>query len=132
MKNSLPLPSLANRNFNNLKDEINKPIYTYNDEFMRHFVGQSIKGGRCSALNQYQKSNISDQVFNIISKELDINGNVCEILEKYFEFSNKQRKIIENEQDSQFSDNETMMKKKEPNILAKNLKNYQYTKKYQN
>ena len=73
---------------------------------MRHFVRQSIKGGRCSALNQYYKSNISQEVFNIISKELNVNGNdnVCEIIDKYFEYTNKQRKIIEDEYDSKFKD----------------------------
>ena len=66
---------------------------------MRHFVKQSIKGGRCSALNQYYKSNISQKVFSIISKELNVNGNddVCEIINEYFEYTNEQRKIIEDE-----------------------------------
>ena len=52
MKNSLTLPSLAIKYFNSLGDENDEPIYTYSDEFMRDFVRQSIKGGRCSALNQ--------------------------------------------------------------------------------
>ena len=43
-------------------------------------------------------------MFNIISKELDINGNACEILEKYFEYTNEQRNIIEGEYDSQFKE----------------------------
>ena len=73
---------------------------------MRHFVRKSIKGGRCSALNQYYKSNISDKVFKIISKELNVNvnGNVCEIIDKYFENTNKQIKRKEDEFDSQFKD----------------------------
>ena len=106
MKNSLTLPSLANKYFNSLRDESDEPIYTYNDEFMRHFVRQSINGGRCSALNQHYKSNISQEVFNIISKELNVNGkdNVCEIIDKYFEYTNKQRKILEDEYDSKFKD----------------------------
>ena len=106
MKNSLTLPSLANKYFNSLRDENDEPIYTYNDEFMRHFVRKSIKGGRCSALNQYYKSNISQEVFNIISKELNVNGNdnVCEIIDKYFEYTNEQGKIIEDEYDSKFKD----------------------------
>ena len=106
MKNCLTLPSLANKYFNSLRDENDEPIYTYNDEFMRHFVRKSIKGGRCSALNQHYKSNISQEVFNIISKELNVNDNdnVCEIIDKYFEYTNKQRKIIENENDSKFKD----------------------------
>ena len=74
MKNNLTSPSSANKYFNSLRDENDEAIYTYNDEFMRHFVRQSIKGGRYSALNQNYRSNISDEVFNIISKELDING----------------------------------------------------------
>ena len=106
MKNSLILPSLANKYFNSLRDEYDEPIYTYNDEFMRHFVRKSIKGGRCSALNQHYKSNISQEVFNIISKDLNVNcnDNVCEIMDKYFEYTNKQRKIIEDEYDSKFKD----------------------------
>ena len=85
MKNCLTLPSLANKYFNSLRGESDEPIYTYNDEFMKHFVRKSIKGGRCSALNHYYKSNISLEVFNIISKELNIdnnNENVCEIIDK--------------------------------------------------
>ena len=105
MKNCLTLPSLANKYFNSLRDESDEPIYTYNDEFMRHFVRKSVKGGRCSALNQNYKSNISQEVFNIISKELNVNNNnenVCEIIDRYFEYTNKQRKIIEDEYDSNF------------------------------
>ena len=85
LKNSLTLPSSANKYFISLRDENDEPIYTYNDEFIRHFVRQSVKGGRCSALNQYYKSTIADEVYNIISKELVVNGNICEILDKYFE-----------------------------------------------
>ena len=47
MKNSLTLPSLANEYFINLRDESDENIYTYNDEYMRQFVRQSIKGGGC-------------------------------------------------------------------------------------
>ena len=43
-------------------------------------------------------------MFEIISKELDINGNVCEIIDKHFEFTNKHRKSIGNEYDSQLDD----------------------------
>ena len=104
MKNSSTLPSLANKSFNNLKDKNDVRLYTYNDEFMRHFVRQSINGDHCSALKQYYKSNISDKVFNIISKELDIKGNVCEILERCFEYTKKTFKKRENEYDSKFID----------------------------
>ena len=106
MKNSLTLPSLANKYFNSLREENDEPIYTYNDEIMRHFERQSIKRGRCSALNQNYKSNFSQEAFNIISKELNVNDNdnVCEIIIKYFEYTNEQRKIIEDEYDSKYND----------------------------
>ena len=104
MKSSLTLPALANKYSNSLRDENDEPLYTYNDEYMRHFVRKSIKGGRCASYNQYYKSIIPDKVINIISKELNVRGNKCEILDKYFEYTNEQRKIIEGENDSQFKD----------------------------
>ena len=72
-----------------LRDENDEPIYIYKDGYMRHFVRKSIKGGRCASYNQYYKSTISDEVFNIISQELDGNGNIYENLDKYFEYTNK-------------------------------------------
>ena len=59
---------------------------------MRWFVRESIKGGRCAALSQHYKSIFSDDVFCIISTKLDVNGNICEILDKYFEFTNNPKK----------------------------------------
>ena len=79
MKNSLTLPSLANKDFNSLRDENDEPVYTYTDPFMRKFVRNSIKGGRCKAFNQHYKSETSDEMFNNISKEIKDNGNVCEV-----------------------------------------------------
>ena len=67
-KKLITLPSLANKCFNSLGDEKNEPIYTYNDEFMRHSERQSVTGERCVALNQYYKSNIPDNVFKIFPK----------------------------------------------------------------
>ena len=43
-------------------------------------------------------------MFNNISKDLDFNGNVCEISDNYFEYTNKNRKLLEIEYDSQFKD----------------------------
>ena len=104
MKNSLTLPSLANKYFNSLRSENDEPIYTYTDPFMRNFVRKAFKGGRCNAFNQHYKSEISDEVFNIISKELNVVGNVCDILEKYFDFLNKHEKEYEKEFGSKYDD----------------------------
>ena len=75
---------------------MNLSTLTYNDDYIRHFVRQGIKSGRCTSLNQHYKSTISDEVFNNISKELDLNGNICEILDKYFEYTNE-KKLFGNE-----------------------------------
>ena len=53
MKNSITLPSLANNYFNSLREENDEPIYPYIDPFMRNFVRDSIKGGRCNTFNQH-------------------------------------------------------------------------------
>ena len=71
---------------------------------MRHSVRQNIKGSRCVALNQFYKSTSSDELIIIMSQEVRVNGNICEILDKHFEYTNKHRKILENENDSQFID----------------------------
>ena len=132
MENSLTLPSLANKYFNSLRDENNETIYTYNDEYMRRFVRQSIKRGCCSASNQYYKSTISDQVFNIMSQDLGVNCSICKILDKYFEITNKRRKIIETNMIHNMKTIEMFIKKKELNILTTNLVKYHYTKSYKN
>ena len=51
MKNILTSPSLAIKSFNSLRDEIDEPIYTYTDPFMKKLVRQSIKEGRFNAFN---------------------------------------------------------------------------------
>ena len=92
MKISLTLPSLANEHFIKLSNENDEPIYAKTDPFMRIYVRQSVKGGRCAASNQYYISSNSDDFFNIMSKQLNFNDNICEILDKYFESTNKHRK----------------------------------------
>ena len=104
LKNSLTLPSLANKYFNSLRDENDEAIYTYTDPFMRNFVRKAIKGCRCNAFNQHYKSEISDEVFKIISKELNVNGNIHDLLEKYFKFLNKYEKQYGKEFDSRYDD----------------------------
>ena len=121
MKNSLTLPSLANKYFNSLRDENDETIYTYTDPFMGNFVRKAIKGGRCNAFNQYYKSEISDEVFNIISKELNVNGNICEIFVKYFEFLNKYEKQYAKEFDSKYNDYRDIDQKEKEKYVNKKL-----------
>ena len=66
MQNSSTIPSSANKFFNSLRDENDKPIYTYTDPFMRNCIQNSTRGDRCNAFNQHYKSGFSDEVFNNI------------------------------------------------------------------
>ena len=120
-KNSLTLPSLANKYFNNLRDEKDELIYTYTDPFMRNFVRKAIKGGRCNAFNQHYLSEISDEVFNIISKELNVNGNICEILEKFFKFLNKYEKQYAKEFNSKYDEYRDINEKEKTDFINKKL-----------
>ena len=86
---------------------------------MRNFVRKSIKGGRRNAFNQHYKSEISDEVFNITSKELDINGTICEIFEKYFRFFNNYEKQDAKKLIQNMTILEIMIKMKKLNTLAK-------------
>ena len=121
MKNSLTLPSSANKYFNSLRDENDEPIYTYTDPFMRNFVRKAIKGGRCNAFNQHYKSEISDEVFNFISKELDVKGDICDLLEKYFEFLNKHEKQYAKEFDLKYDDYRDINQKEREKYVNKKL-----------
>ena len=104
-----------------LRDENDEPIYTCTDPFMRNFVIKSIKGGRCNAFNQHYKSEISDEVFYIISRELNVNDNVCDILEKFFEFLNKYEKQYAKEFDSNYDDYRDIDQKEKEKYVYKKL-----------
>ena len=121
MKNRLTLASLAKKFFNSLRDENDEPIYTCTNPFMRNFVRKSIEGGRCNAFNERYKSEISDEVFNIISKELNVNGNECEILEKYFEFLSEHEKQNAEEFDSKYDDYRDINEKENIDFINKKL-----------
>ena len=116
-----------------MRDENDEPIYTYTDPFMRNFVRKAIKGGRCNAFSQYYKSEISDEAFNIISKELNVdNDNVCDILEKYFKFLDKHQKECKKEFDSNYGDYRDINQKEEQKYVNKKLNMLPIHKKLSN
>ena len=94
-KKSLTLPSLANRYPNCFGDKTDELIYTYNYDYKRYFVRKSIKRGRCTASNQNCESIISDNIFDIISEELNVHSNIIEILDEHFKNVNIHRDILE-------------------------------------
>ena len=67
-------------------------------------------------------------------KDLNVQSNICEVIEKYFENPNKHRKIIENESNSQFDDyRDINQEERTNNINIKlNLTNWQYMKNSKN
>ena len=51
---------------------------------------QSIKGGRCMALNQYYKYKMVDKTFRTTSEELISKGKVGEVIEAFAEYMTKE------------------------------------------
>ena len=124
MKDCLSLPGLGWKYFKSLRNEENEPIYTYNDKYMRLFVRQSIKRGRVCAFNQYYKSKICDDILKIISEELNVKGNVYDIIETYMKFKNEHLKIIEEEYESKFDDYRDIGEEEMNNHINKKLCEY--------
>ena len=60
-------------------------------------------------------------MFNIISKELNVNGNICDILEKYFEFLHKYEKQYAKEFNSKFDDYRYINQKEKEKYVNKKL-----------
>ena len=60
-------------------------------------------------------------MFNIISKELNVNGTICENLEKYFEFLNKFEKRNAKEFDSKNDGYRDIDQKEETDFIIKKL-----------
>ena len=90
--------------FNSLRTENDEPIYTYNDKYMRWFVRQSIFGGRVCSFTEYYKSKTCDDILKIISEELNVKGNIYDIIEAYLNYKNKHFKIFEQEYENQLTD----------------------------
>ena len=104
MKDCLSNPGLGWKHFISLRTEENEHIFTHNDKYNSWFVRRSNKGGRICAFNQYYKSKICYDILKIISEELNVKGNIYDIIEAYLEYKNKNLKIYENEYESKFND----------------------------
>ena len=95
MKDSLTLPALERIYYNSLRDENDEPIYAYKDKDMRWFVRKSIRDGRYAALNQFNKSNRDENVFEVTFEKLKILGRISgklkPILKILVAFENKKR-----------------------------------------
>ena len=91
MGNSLTLPASGWKFCKTLRDESDERSYTYEDNNMRSFVRQSIKGGRCTTFNQYYKFKLADEIFRKISEELNEKGHICRVIEVYVKYISKEK-----------------------------------------
>ena len=60
-------------------------------------------------------------MFIFISKELNVDGNECDILEKYFEFLNEDEKQFEKEFDSKYGDYRDINQKEKTDYMNKKV-----------
>ena len=104
MKDCLSISKLGSKELNSLSTEKDEPIYTYNDMYMRHLVGDCIRSGRVGSFNQYYESKMCDKVFKIISEKLNVKGNLYNPVEAYLEYKNKRLKIYKKEYESKSID----------------------------
>ena len=121
LKNNLTLPGLAIENCNSLKEENDEAIYIYTDPFMRNFVRSSIYSGRCKTFVQHYRSEISDEFLNIISKELNVNGNIRDLLKRYVQFINNYVKLYAKDFDSKNEDYREIYQKEKMDYINKKL-----------
>ena len=59
---------------------------------MRNSVRKSVKGGIWNDFIKQYKPENSYEVFNILSSELNLSGNICDLVGKCDEFLNKYEK----------------------------------------
>ena len=71
-----------------MRDESDEPIYIYNDKYIKHFLRQSIKGGRVCSFNQYFKSNFCGGILKIILRDLKVERNNFDIIEACLKYEN--------------------------------------------
>ena len=57
----------------------------------------------------------------MLIEQLGVDGNICEILDKYFEYTNEHRKTIEDEYDSQFDDYRDINQEERTNYINNKL-----------
>ena len=86
-----------------MREDNDEPIYSYNDKYVRHFIRQSIKGGRVCAFNQYYKPNFCGGILKMLSRKSKVEGNVYDIIEAYMNYENNPIKFIKEENECKFN-----------------------------
>ena len=112
MKNSSILSSLANEFLNSSREENDEAIYVYTDPFLRNFLRNSIKCGRYNAFNQHHKSEFSHEVFNNNQKILNVNGNICDLLERFLCFQTNMKNFMQKNSIQNLRNKDLLIKRK--------------------
>ena len=132
MIDCLSAPRLRWKYFNSMRDESDEPIDTYNDKYTRWFIRQSIKGGRVCAFNQYYEFKICDEVLKILSEELNVKGNVYDIIEAYMKDKKNHLKIIKRDCESKFNDYRDIDEEETNNYIDKKKVSFQFINYHRN
>ena len=75
-----------------------REFYTFNDKYVRSFIRNSIKEGRCGAFIRYFESNQFDEIMSTIKKHLKINDNeISNIIDIYLNYINTKRENFKTE-----------------------------------
>ena len=99
-----------------------REFYTFNDKYVRDFIGKSIKGGRVAALNRYFESNQCEEILNIIKKHLKVNDNeISNIIDKYLKYIKTKSDEFKLEFENGEKDYRKINKKELDNFLDKKL-----------
>ena len=93
MKDCVSLPKLGWKNFKSLRKDEDEVIYTYDDNYMKRFLRQNIKGGRVCSYIQFFNWKLCDKILNCVSEDLKVNGIVYEFIAKYVIYEKKYSKV---------------------------------------
>ena len=64
-------------------------FYTFNDNYVRHFIRRLIKRGRVGAFNSFFESSFCEEILNTIKKQLRLEGNESSnIIDEYLKYIN--------------------------------------------
>ena len=109
-----------------------REFYTFNNKYVRDFIRESIKGGRCGAFFRYFESNQCENFLNTIKKPLKINDNeISNLIDKYLKYINIKRDEFKLNFENNEKDYRKINKKELDKFLEKKLGNLEISKDLQ-
>ena len=109
-----------------------REFYTFNDKYVRSFIRESIKGGRCGAFIRYFESNQCENILNTIKNHLNINDNeISNIIDKYLYYINTKSDKFKLQFENDEKDYRKINKKELEKFLEKKLGELEISKELQ-